>query len=177
MWTPSQKNKTFRKVVFIMSNLPDFTRGTVAKYRYNFCKPTGNIELDRIRTFLKTEINTPINNRYGVTYTVDIAENSKDGRFYALKSHYGTKSVTVKKAYRFEDLVYYLTDPYKAPEDFNPSGFQCKSNYPDINIRGVAYTLYDPSHWCYAYNTRYKTNVDVYKYIMNNYQASVNKHC
>ena len=94
--------------------------GAVEGYQYKDAKPTGNPNLDRIRTFLKTEINPNINGSSDQTwYSVDVGSNQKEGRFYALKSHLGqSKQKTIKKAYSVEDLVTYFFGPV-SKDDFN----------------------------------------------------------
>ncbi len=89
-------------------------------YTYKDAKATGNWDLDRIRTFLKTEINAEPNGDPEQTwYSVDVGDTHKDGRFYALKSHLGRKKQkTIKKAYNVDELVTYFFGPICA-DDFN----------------------------------------------------------
>ena len=82
-------------------------------YTYNDAKGSGNWDLDRIRTYLKTEINEAFNgDPEQVFYSVDVGDTKKDGKFYALKCHMGRlKQVTIKKAYTVDELAAYFFGP------------------------------------------------------------------
>lgn len=84
--------------------------GSVDGYVYKDVKPTPDWDLNRLRTFIKTEINdVPNGDPDQVWYSVDYGNTQKDGKFYALKSHMGQKkSKTIRKSYNVDDLAAYF---------------------------------------------------------------------
>ena len=85
-------------------------KNTLPSYHYKDAKKTNDWDLDRIRTFIKTEINAePNGDSYQVWYSVEYGENQREGKFYALKSHLGNKKQkTVRKAYTVDELASYF---------------------------------------------------------------------
>ena len=87
-------------------------------YTYKDSKRTNDLDLDRIRTFIKTEINTS-NDSNVIWFNVDYGTNAKEGKFYALRSHFGNKQKLIKKAYSVDDLVVYFFGPTAKPDQYN----------------------------------------------------------
>lgn len=119
-------------------------------YTYNDAKGSGNWDLDRIRTYLKTEINEAFNgDPEQVFYSVDVGDTKKDGKFYALKCHMGRlKQVTIKKAYTVDELAAYFFGPMSG------SDFHAYNQTPQTwaQRKAIWDRFYTRSAWAARYN-------------------------
>lgn len=125
-------------------------------YTYNDTKESGNWDLDRIRTFIKTEVNPePNGDPNQVFYSVDVGDTKKDGKFYALKCHLGSKKQkTIRKAYTVEELVKYFFGPI-SEDDFN-NGSEYQYFYMTDKLKARRYRIWNQFYSRQAWRLRMK---------------------